>query len=52
MDSACRWRRSASAVVAVVAVLRAGVTEGRGRFSQRFFAVLWKADITFYEFER
>jgi len=38
-------------VVAVVAVLCAGVTEKvvglAARFSQRFFSVLWMADIVF-----
>lgn len=36
MDSVCRWRRSASVVVTVVAVLRAGATENVVRFCYEF----------------
>jgi len=51
MDRARRWRRSASAVMAIVAV--AVVTARSWNFaaslSQRFFTVLCVADITFSE---
>jgi len=49
MDRARRWRRSTSAVMAIVAVAVATARSWNfaASFSQRFFTVLCVADITF-----